>query len=168
MSDLEGLDAVMVEKIGTALSTFEQIQAVLLPHLPDIALECFQASPEPVEFYLGGWDGTQFSEKLLFSLQPGGKKLLSLNPIQEFTNFKKGESLMARVKKGTALYSLKNTRKLSYLYAHVLKPPVFPWWKGTSAVRWGFGTPYVLKPQETAYSILEPEYEDVWYYFTIA
>lgn len=134
--------------------------------LPNVKVDCPAASPQPIEVHLGGWDGTAFTSKMLAEVTPGSAYGYKLDSIQEFSDFKKGHSLLLRVKEGVGLYNLTNAETY-FGYALTVSPPVFPWWPPhAKAVRWGPNAPYLVNPSQTIYSYLTPDLQDVFYYFT--
>ncbi|HSP56651.1 MAG TPA: hypothetical protein VLS25_13805 [Dehalococcoidia bacterium] len=162
MSDNES--SVQFERLGGFLRSIEALQVLLQPHLPSVRLECLSGSPEPIDVYLGEWNGTQFAETFLKTVNPGETFSRKLDSIEEFSNFKKGHSLMVRVKKNVGLYNLKNME--SYFgYALTVTPPVYPWWQPqATVVRWGPKQPYLVQPSATFYSDIVPTWQDVFYY----
>lgn len=148
--------------------TVDALHVQFKPYLPSVHIECPLASPEPVDLYVGSWDGTNFVETLVKTLHPGeifNRKLVS---VDEFSNFHTGQSLMVRVRKSVGIYTLKNLETY-FGYALTVAPPVYPWWKPNAApVRWGPEHPYLVHASDTLYSYIIPEWEDVFYYYRIS
>jgi hypothetical protein len=163
-----------VEKIANNLDQFADIQNYLAnmlgnlrPLLPSVHIECPSVSPQPIDVYLGKWNGAKWEQTLLKTVNPGETFNRKLVPIAEFTEFKKGDSLMVRVKKNVAVYNLKNLEAY-FGYALTVTPAVYPWWPpAATAVRWGPSNPYLVQPSATIYSYVTPDLEDVFYYYSI-
>jgi hypothetical protein len=137
----------------------------LQPLHPSVSVECYLTSPEPIDLFLGRWDGVKFGETFLQTVNPGQTFNQKLEPITWSSGAKKGDSLMIRVKKNIALYSLKNLEPFS-AYGLTATPAVYPWWlPPVQFVRWGPNQPYLIQPLVTINSDLNFTWEDVFYYF---
>jgi hypothetical protein len=162
------------EEIAKKMDQFADIQKYLAtvienlrPLLPSVRIECPAVSPQPIEVYLGKWNGTKWEQTFLKKVNPGETFSQKLVPIAEFSDFKKGDSLMIRVKKDVAIYNLKNLETY-FGYALTVTPAVYPWWPpAATAVRWGPSNPYIVQPSATIYSYVTPDWEDVFYYYSI-
>jgi hypothetical protein len=167
MPDDQAVQVERIEGFGSFLEIMRANFERLKPYLPSVLVECPSASPEPIDLYLGAWNGANFAETLLKSVNPGETFSAKLESIQEFSGMKLGQSLMIRVKKNVGVYNLKNLE--SYFgYALTVTPPVYPWWQPpATAVRWGPSHPYLVQSSATIYSYIIPDWEDVFYYFAI-
>jgi hypothetical protein len=122
---------------------------------------------QPIDIYLGAWIGNKFVATLVMTLTQGKSRRISLEPIVEGTGFKRGQSLLVRVKNGVGAYTVRNDAKWDG-YLCKVKPAKFPWWKGTTFVTGGFQNPWILRAGKSTSSIILAGEQDVYYYFVLA
>ncbi len=136
--------------------------------MPSVKVECIHVpGTSAVEIYLCGADNAgNYIENHQGTLQPGETRFFTLSPVKENTERKSGETLILRTKGDSAIYKITNLEDHVF-FLHTMTPAVFPWWKGTTAVKWGPGTPYLLYPGQVAFGLLLNAWEDVIYSWLI-
>lgn len=136
--------------------------------MPSVKVECLNAAGvSAVEMYLCGADNAgNYVEVHQGTLQPGETRFFTLSPVKENTERKTGETLILRTKGDSAIYKITNLEDHVF-FLHTMTPPVFPWWKGTKAVKWGPDAPYLLYPGQVAFGLLLNAWEDVIYSWLI-
>jgi len=151
----------MVAKLSGILVDVRAIAKRLELYAPSVSIENYTGGA--LEVLLGGWDakGKVWATKLIATLNPGQScTTKALKHVHEFEP-ESGEYLLMRAKDSLVAFKIENYEEYGALLKKVT-PQLFPWWQGTKVIKC-----YWLNAKSYTTSILNPNEQDVLYYFVV-